>query len=169
MFWLRQYDVNLHQWCQLRRQGGRRPPQDFQNDIFFKNFYWFYWFNVQYVHAYQDLVPFSTWIDFNIGVMIRVFGMTAQKFFFLCHKKFCPPKKFVNWRYWSPSWVYDIQVIVQGMTVKLWLMTMFVLSGVGDEAVCVIMSDYGTHGWHSIHTYVSTDMSRHPPSRAEYY
>ena len=42
-------------------------------------FSWFYWFNFKYVHAYQVLVPFSTWIDFNKGFWHVAFGMTAKK------------------------------------------------------------------------------------------
>ena len=82
------------QWRQLGGGGAGGPspppPQDFQNDIFLK-FYWFYWFNVQYVHTYQALVPFSTWIDFNIGGDDTGFlAWRRKKKFFLPHKKFCP-------------------------------------------------------------------------------
>ena len=62
-------------------------------------FSWFYWFNFQYVHANQVLVPFSTWIDFSRGCWLVAFGMTANKIFapqnFFAHQKkiFAPPKK----------------------------------------------------------------------------
>ena len=39
------------------------------------------------------------WLQFW-GWWYGVFGMTAQKKIFYVIKKFCPPKKFVNWRYW---------------------------------------------------------------------
>ena len=58
--------------------------------------------SIVYVYAYQALVHFSTWIDFYRGCWYGAFGMTAPKKFPLRHKKFCPPpKKFVNWRYWT--------------------------------------------------------------------
>ena len=100
---------------------GAIAPQDFQNNINFIGFYWFYF---QYVHAYQDLVPFSTWIyvlfmwvshvlikcpqyntiqwiDFNNGCWYMAFGTTGhlaqpvQKMvqtFFSHMEKILPPK-----------------------------------------------------------------------------
>ena len=68
-------------------QGGRRPPQDSQNFFLLVSL-------IQcsiYVHAYQDLVHFSTWIILIArGCWYGVFGMMAQKKFSLLHKNISP-------------------------------------------------------------------------------
>ena len=89
--------IHYHQWRQLGA-GGRRP-QDSQL---------FFWLDslIQcsiYVHTYQALVNFSTWIDFNRGCWYGAFGITAQKNFPYAIKNFAPPKKFVNWHHWLSS------------------------------------------------------------------
>ena len=61
-----------------------------------------------YVHAYQALVHFSTWIDFYRGCRYGAFGMTAPKKFPYAIKLFALPKKFVNWRHWiSLGWDWN--------------------------------------------------------------
>ena len=52
------------------------PPQDSQNNKCF----WFYWFNVEYVRAYEAVIrTFSAWLDFNRGCWHGTFGMMADK------------------------------------------------------------------------------------------
>ena len=83
---------SVKQWRQLRGAGGPSPPRFPKWYIFWK-FHRFYWFNVQYVQAYQDLVHFSTWIDFNIESDDTGFSAwLRKKIVFLRHKKFCPPR-----------------------------------------------------------------------------
>ena len=79
------------------------------------------------LHAYQALVPFSTRIDFNRGCYSwhGAFGMTTQKNLFLRLTKFCPPKKFVNWRHWvtdgldSTSSIWDVLKVFGLTSAKL--------------------------------------------------
>ena len=74
-----------------RGQGGRRAPK-ISKIIFFLNFYWFYWFNVQHVQAYQALVPFSTWIDFNLRCDDTGFLAWLRKKIFSYVIKNLPPR-----------------------------------------------------------------------------
>ena len=46
-----------------------------------------------YVHVYQALVHFSTWIDFYRGCWYGAFGMTAEKKCPQRHTKFWPPQE----------------------------------------------------------------------------
>ena len=72
-------------------EGGRGAVAPPRFSKFF--FYWFHWFDVHaYVHAYQDLVHFSTWIALIGGADTWVFGMMAQKKNFPYSKKFLPPR-----------------------------------------------------------------------------
>ena len=62
-------------------------------------------FNIYYVHAYQALVPFCAWIDFNKGCWHTAFGVMAQKTNSYVIQNFAP-KKCVNWRHWI-HWVWS--------------------------------------------------------------
>ena len=68
------------------------PPPKISKMIFVLKCYWFCWFNVQYIHSYQALVPFSEWIDFNIGGDETGFLAWRRKKKFLHHKKDSPPR-----------------------------------------------------------------------------
>jgi len=77
--------------------GGPSPPQDSQN--FF--FYLFHRFNVQYMYKHVKLYYISVHELLSIGgADTELLARQRKKKFLPRQKKFCPPKKFVNWRPW---------------------------------------------------------------------
>ena len=89
--------------------GGRRPPKIPKN--FF--FYWFHRFNVQYMYKHVKLYYISVHELLSIGgADTELLARQRKKKILPRQKKFCPPKKFVNWRPWLDHAINAINVKV---------------------------------------------------------
>ena len=96
--------------------GGPSPPRS-------RKFFFLLVSSIQcsiYVHAYQALVHFSTWIDFYRGCWYGAFGMMVQKKFPYAITKNFAPKKFVNWRHCFCGLWLNIFFILLMWPVNIW-------------------------------------------------
>ena len=91
--------------------GGAVAPPRFPQ-IFF---YLFHRFNVQYMYKHVKLYYISVHELLSIGgADTELLARQRKKKFLPRQKKFCPPKKFVNWRPWGVSGNFSLCINVNG-------------------------------------------------------